>query len=728
MRIMSQLFCVAVVAVYVVQAGAEPYPFNDPNLPLEERVDDLISRMTLEEKMDQLRYDTSAIDRLNIPAYNWWNECLHGVARNGRATVFPQAIGLAATFDPDLIGQIGSAIALEGRAKYNACSAEDYRGRYQGLTFWTPNINIFRDPRWGRGMETYGEDPYLTALMGVRFVKGLQGNDPTYVMAAGCAKHFAVHSGPEGLRHEFDAVVSSKDLWETYLPAFEALVVDAKVEGIMGAYNCVNGVPCCAHPYLMQEVLRGSWGFDGYYVSDCGAIEDFHAGHRLVDTSEQAAAMALKTGCNLNCGETYRILLSALEQGLISETDIDRNLRELLPTRFRLGLFDPPERVPFSSISSEVIGCDEHRQLSYEAAVKSLVLLKNDGVLPMKKDPRKVYVTGPTATHVEALLANYFGVHEELTTILEGITGKVSPHTTVEYRPGAQLYQPNANPIDWYTNPAAESEVTVACLGISPLLEGEEGGAIASETKGDRMDLNLPPNQIEFLKKIREKANKLVVVITGGSPVTCQEVLDMADAVLWVWYPGQEGGKAVADVLFGDAVPSGRLPVTFPKSVDDLPAYEDYDMVGRTYRYMTKEPLFPFGFGLSYTRFEYSDLNLSADSVETGRPVTASVTISNRGEVAAEEVAQLYLTVENAPAPAPLYSLRGVQRVQLDPGEEKTVEFEITAELMQVVDQAGSRNIVPGNIKVIIGGSSPSERSTAMGAARPVSASFVVDG
>ncbi len=718
----------AIAAFCVVQVQAESFPFNDPALSIEDRIEDLISRLTVEEKIEQLRYAAPAIERLDIPAYNWWNECLHGVARNGRATVFPQAIGMAASFDEDMIKRIGEAIAVEARAKYNACSAQGYRERYQGLTFWTPNINIFRDPRWGRGMETYGEDPFLTSLLGVSFVEGLQGDNPDYLMAAGCAKHYAVHSGPEDVRHSFDAEVTAKDLWETYLPAFEALVVDGKVEGVMGAYNRVNGEAACASEYLIQDILRDQWNFDCYFTSDCGAIEDLYLGHKLVETAEEAAAMALKAGCNLECGDVYKVLPEAFAKGLITEEDLDRNLRELLPTRFRLGLFDPPERVPFSKITSEVIGCDEHRELSREAAVKSIVLLKNDNVLPMRKDYKKVYVTGPTATHVDVLLGNYFGVNEDMATILEGVVGKVSSHTTVEYRAGSLLDRDNANPIDWFSNPATESEVTVACVGIAPTLEGEEGGAIASPTKGDRMDLNLPENQMTFLRTIRPKAKKLVVVITGGSPVTCPEVMELADAVLWVWYPGQEGGNAVADVLFGDAVPSGRLPITFPKSLDDLPPFEDYDMEGRTYRYMTKEPMFPFGFGLSYTQFKYSNLRLNTQSVESGKSaVMATVTIANTGSVAAEEVAQLYLTVENAPKPAPLYSLKGVKRVKLNPGERMTVRFEITPDMMSVVDAEGKQGVVEGPIKVIIGGCSPVECAVDLGAPQPVTASFIVE-
>lgn len=707
--------------------GQYGYPFQDPALSIDERVEDLVGRLTLEEKMLQLRYDAAAVERLGIPAYNWWNECLHGVARNGRATVFPQAIAMAATFDLDLIGRIGSAIGDEGRAKFNVSAARGYRGRYQGLTFWTPNINIFRDPRWGRGQETYGEDPYLTSRMAVAFVKGLQGNHPKYLKAAGCAKHYAVHSGPEGLRHEFDAIVSKKDLWETYLPAFEALVTEANVQGVMGAYNRTNGQPCCAHPYLMVDVLRDMWNFKGYYTSDCWAIHDFYKGHKIVDTVEEAVALALRAGCNLNCGDAYHKIPEALKAGLITEEDIDRNLRELLPTRFRLGLFDPESMVPFSSISPDVIGCPKHKRLAYKAAAKSIVLLKNKNLLlPLNKEIGSVYVCGPMAAHIQALLANYYGLNENLETILEGITGKVSPHTSVKYRQGAMLNHENLNPIDWYSGVAAESDVTIACLGISQLMEGEEGEAIASATKGDRFDLDLPRNQMDFLKKIRANAKKLVVVLTGGSAITCSEVYEMADALLFVWYPGQEGGQAVADVLFGDYAPSGRLPLTFPKTVDDLPPYEEYGMKGRTYRYMEKEPLFPFGFGLSYTTFEYGELKLKRKEIKEGESIKAQLTVSNTGWIEAEEVVQLYITHLQASAQTPLYSLKGFKRISLKPGGQKKVSFEIKPAMMKRVNEKGGRVLQKGDFKITIAGACPSARSVALGAPKPVSATFLV--
>lgn len=715
----SSFYLLLFLLTTFLHAQDDLLPFQNPNLSIEERTEDLISRMTLEEKVAQLMYAAPAIERLDIPAYNWWNECLHGVARNGRATIFPQAIGLGATFDTDLIHQVGVAISDEARAKYNVATAHDQRGQYQGLTFWTPNVNLFRDPRWGRGQETYGEDPYLISQIGVSFVKGLQGDHPKYLKAAGMAKHYAVHSGPEGLRHEFDAQVSMKDLWETYLPAFEALVTEADVEGVMGAYNRTNGEPCCAHPYLMQEVLRDKWGFDGYFVSDCWAIVDFHSGHKVVETPAEAAALALNTGCNLNCGATYPELLASIEQGLTTEKMVDDNLRELLPTRFRLGIFDPVGTGPFDKIGPDVIGCDDHIKLSREAATKSIVLLKNENnTLPLSKDINSVFVCGPMATHAQALLANYYGMSSNLQTILEGVVGKVSPHTNVRYSQAALLDEENRNPMDWFSGEAAVSDVTIACVGISQLIEGEEGESIASRHKGDRVDIGLPPSQIEFLKKIHSKAKKLVVVMTAGSAISCPEVYEMADAILYVWYPGEQGGGAIGDVIFGDAVPSGRMPVTVPMAVNDLPPYEDYAMKNRTYRYMEKAPLFPFGFGLSYSSFTYSDFEVMDAKVKSYEPVQVKVTVTNQGEYRAEEVVQLYLSDLEASVDVPKYSLKSFDRVSLWPGESRTLFYSITPNMMMLVNEEGEKVLEKGMFKVYVGGSSPSQRSLTLGASQ----------
>jgi beta-glucosidase len=508
-----------------------------------------------------------------------------------------------------------------------------------------------------------------------------------------------------------------KDLWETYLPAFEALVTEAKVEGVMGAYNRTNGYPCSAHPYLMQEVLRKKWGFEGYFVSDCWAIVDFYQGHKVVETPPEAAAMALQAGTNLNCGSTYPELVKAVNQGLTTEEEIDKNLRELLPTRFKLGLFDPPGMVPFDTIGVSWIRKKEHVDLSLEAAEKSLVLLKNeDNTLPIDPSIASVFVTGPTAAHVQALLANYYGVSEDLKTILEGIIANVSPQTSVNYRQGALLDEPNRNPMDWFSGVAASSDVTIACLGISQLIEGEEGESIMSRHFGDREDIGLPQNQIDFLKKIRNNAKKLVVVLTGGSAIACPEVYEMADALIFAWYPGEQGGLAVGNTIFGKSVPSGKLPVTFPMSVEDLPPYEDYAMAGRTYRYMEKEPLFPFGFGLSYSSFAYGDLSLSSSSIDDTESVTVSATVTNTGEYAAEEVVQLYISDLSASVEVPRYALRGFQRVALQPGASQKVSFEITPKDLQLVNEDGERVLEPGDFRISVGGSVPSERSLELGA------------
>jgi beta-glucosidase len=712
-------FCAILVLSCSLGAQGFKFPYQNPALPLDKRIDDLVSRMTMEEKAGQLMYKSPAVERLDVPAYNWWNECLHGVARNGRATIFPQAIGMAAAFDTEMMQRIGDAIADEARAKYNVSVKNGYRGQYQGLTFWTPNINIFRDPRWGRGQETYGEDPYLTSRIGVAFVKGLQGDHPTYLKSAAMAKHYAVHSGPEKLRHEFDAKVSMKDLWETYLPAFEALVTEAKVEGVMGAYNRTNGDPCCAHPYLMQEVLRKRWGFKGYFVSDCWALVDFFAGHKIVPDAPAAAALALNTGCNLNCGSTYPQLPAAISQGLTTEQMLDANLRQLLPTRFKLGLFDPLGTTPFDQIGTEVIACEKHINLSREAAVKSIVLLKNkNNTLPLNKELASLFVTGPTAAHIQALLANYYGQSNDLRTILEGVMGKVSPQTSVHYSQGALLDEANRNPVDWFSGEAGAAEVTIACLGLSQLIEGEEGEAIASRHLGDREDIALPQNQVDFLKKIRANAKKLIVVITGGSAIACPEVFDMADALLFVWYPGEQGGNAVADIIFGDAVPSGRLPVTFPMSVKDLPPFEDYAMKNRTYRYAEKTPLFPFGFGLSYTNFTYSNLKLSKSKIGTNETLTVEATVTNTGKVRADEVIQLYLTDVVASVAVPKYSLKGFQRVSLWPGASKTISFAVTPDMLKLVNEKGEKVLEKGEFKIFVGGSLPSPRSLELGAAQ----------
>ncbi len=714
----NRVFLLVLLVVPFIPLKAQSFPFQNPELSMDKRVEDLISRMTLEEKVGQLIDAAPAIERLGVPQYNWWNECLHGVARNGTATIFPQAIGMAATFDTDLMHRIGQAISMEARAKYNLAVQNGAVEKYQGLTFWTPNVNIFRDPRWGRGQETYGEDPFLTSRIGVSFVKGLQGDHPQYLQAAGLAKHYAVHNGPENLRHEFNAESSMKDMWETYLPAFEALVKEAKVEGVMGAYNRTNGIPCNAHPYLMQEVLREKWGFDGYYVTDCGALSDFYEGHKLVKNAAEAAAMALNAGTNLNCGTTYLELIKSVKEGLTTESEIDKNLRQLLPTRFKLGLFEPQGTVPFDTIGPEWIRKEEHVALSLEAAEKSVVLLKNQNkTLPIDPEVKSIFVTGPTAAHIQALLANYYGVSPDMSTLLEGIVANVSPQTSIKYSQGALLDEPNRNPRDWFSGTAAISDVTIACVGISQLIEGEEGESIMSRNSGDREEIDLPENQINFLKTIRSRAKKLVVVITGGSAVACPEVYEMADALVFAWYPGEQGGMAVGNVLFGKTVPSGKLPVTFPKSVEDLPPYEDYSMKNRTYRYIEKDPLFPFGFGLSYSTFSYGEPALSKSSIQSSESVRVFGTLTNEGEYEAEEVVQLYISDVEAAVDVPKYALKGFQRLRLKPGQTSTFSFEISPQMLELVNEKGEKALEPGVFKIYVGGSVPSKRSLELGAA-----------
>ncbi|WP_223649582.1 glycoside hydrolase family 3 N-terminal domain-containing protein [Hymenobacter psoromatis] len=702
--------------------------FRDPKQPLSVRVNDLIKQLTLEEKAQQMLDQSPAITRLGMPAYSWWNEALHGVGRSAPATVFPQAIGLGATFDDDLALREATAISDEARAVYNAAIAKNYYVKYGGLTFWTPNINIFRDPRWGRGQETYGEDPTLTSRMGVAFVRGLQGDDPRYLKVAACAKHYAVHSGPEKLRHEFNAEPSPQDLRETYLPAFKALVQEAKVEAVMCAYNSVNGEPCCGNTFLLQEVLRKEWGFRGHVVSDCGALADFYEGHKVVKTQTEAAALALSRGVDLNCGDTYAKLPEAVRQGLIKESQVDSALAMLLRTRFKLGLFDGANATPYDQLGPEVVNSSAHRALAKEVALKSMVLLKNNGVLPLRPDLGKYYVTGPNATSVDALLGNYYGVNGQLTTILEGLAGAVQPGSQLEYKQGALLDRANINPIDWTTGDAKTTDAIIVVLGLTGVLEGEEGEAIASPHAGDRLDYNLPANQIDFLRKLRKDSKTpIVAVITGGSPMNLAEVHELADAVLLAWYPGEEGGHAVADLIFGKASPSGKLPVTFPKSLNQLPAYENYGMAGRTYRYLAAEPMYPFGFGLSYGKFTYSNLKLAKAKIGQQESAEVTATLTNVGTVAAEEVVQLYLThPPKVGAQTPLFALKNFRRIMLQPGTSTQVNFTLTPAQLALIDKNGAAYAPRGPVTVYVGGSLPSARSLALGVAKPASAVLTV--
>jgi beta-glucosidase len=824
-------------------------PYKNPNLPIQTRVDDLVSRMTLEEKVSQMMNGAPAIDRLGIPQYDWWNEALHGVARAGYATVFPQAIGLAATWDTKLMYDVADVISTEARAKHHEFIRNNQHGRYQGLTFWSPNINIFRDPRWGRGQETYGEDPYLTATLGVQFVRGLQGNDPRYFKVIATPKHYAVHSGPEPERHSFDAKAYERDLRETYLPAFRATIVEGKAYSVMCAYNRTNGEPCCANKRLMVDILRGEWGFNGYVVSDCGAIYDIWKFHKFVPTEMEASVLGVRAGTDLTCGTEYPTLVEAVKRGLISEAEIDTAVKRLMTARFRLGMFDPPEMVPYARIPFSQNDSPEHRQLALKTARESIVLLKNaNRTLPLKKNLKRIAVIGPNADAPEVLWGNYNGRPSRLITPLAGIKNAVSENTKVtyalgstlagepvvpvpasaltvngtepglkaeyfnnkelsgtaattrtderidfnwgRYKPtpelsennfsvrwtgklkapesgnytlgftaddGARLYLDGKLLVDaWASNPkktattqialeggrsydlrmeyfqnsreavaklvwsyaglpermieeavkaTREADASVVVLGISAGLEGEEMPvAVEGFRGGDRTDLSLPKSQEALLRAVVATGKPVIVVLLSGSALAVNWANDNAAAILEAWYPGGEGGTAVADVLFGDYNPAGRLPVTFYKSVDQLPAFTDYSMQGRTYRYFKGEPLYPFGYGLSYTNFAYSNLRFESKSVKPGEPMKVSVDVTNAGDRDGDEVVQLYLTDVAASSPVPIRTLVGFDRVSLRPKEKRTVTFTIAPRQMSLIDNSGKRVIEPGEFLINIAG------------------------
>jgi beta-glucosidase len=831
-------------------SGQTPVPpYQNTALPIEKRVDDLVARMTLEEKVSQMINAAAPIERLGIPAYDWWNETLHGVARAGYATVFPQAIGLAATWNQDLIHKVADVASTEARAKHHEFARQNDRGRYKGLTFWSPNINIFRDPRWGRGQETFGEDPHLTSRIGVAFVKGLQGDDPRYWKVVSTPKHFAVHSGPEPERHGFDAMTSERDLHETYLPAFRATVVEGKAAAVMCAYNRTNGEPCCSSQKL-NYILRQVWGFNGHIVSDCGAIDDIYKFHRVAKTEKEASAISVKAGTDLSCGMEYRSLVQAVKDGLISEAEIDVSLKRLMTARFRLGMFDPPEMVPYTRIPISVVNAPAHRELALRTARESIVLLKNENnTLPLKKDIKTLAVIGPNADAPEVLLGNYNGQPVKSVTPLEGLrekvgtatkvihalgstltgnagatvpasalpggfkgeyfnnkdlqgqpvlvrsdaqinfdwsrgrpapvvnedgfsvrwTGKFVPPETGQYQLGAmaddgvrvyldgqllvdawatdqlsqirtvmkeirleggrsydvrfEYYENIRNAITKFfwsfpgftekiteeaVNAARQADAVVLVLGISPALEGEEMTVnVAGFRGGDRTDIALPQAQEDLLKALQATGKPIIVVLLNGSALAVNQAAQNAPAIVEAWYPGEAGGTAIADVIFGDYNPGGRLPVTFYKSVDQLPPFEDYRMQGRTYRYFKGEPLYPFGFGLSYTRFKYDNLKLSAKSVKAGGDVRINVDVQNIGTRGGDEVVQLYLTDVAASVPVPIRSLAGIKRIYLDPGQKQNVSFTLTREQMTVIDDQGKRVIEPGEFLVSVGGKQP---------------------
>ena len=691
--------------------------YRDGSLPVTVRVDDLVSRMTLEEKMAQLVYDSPAIERLGIPAYNWGNECLHGVAQAGVATVFPQSIGLGATWDTELIHTVADAISDEARAKYHEALRQNRQRKYYGLTFFSPNVNIFRDPRWGRGQETYGEDPYLTARLGVAYVQGLQGDNPQYLKVVATPKHFAAHSGPEPERHRFNAEVDERDLRETYLPAFEACIREGKAFATMAAYSRLNGEADCASPKLLDEILRREWRFRGYVVSDCYGIKDILEHQHLASTIEQAISMALKAGTDLNCGNEYLSLPSALKQGMVTEADIDKAVKRVMEARFRLGMFDPQEKVPYAQIPFSVVDSRKHRQLSLRAARESIVLLKNDHhLLPLSKNLKSIAVVGPNANDVKALLGNYYGTPSLAVTPLVGIQQKVSPLTKVIFAKGCEPIEPPtiANSLDEAVRAANSADVVVVVLGLSGDLENEQF-EIEEEGFywGDRNSLDLPRAQEKLLEAVAATGKPTVLLLFNGGPVTTVWASEHAGAIVEAWYPGEEGGTAIADVLFGDYNPGGRLPVTVYKSVDQLPPFGDYKMAGRTYRYFSGEPLYPFGYGLSFTHFQYSNLQVDAAQIGTGESLRVSVEVKNSGAVCGDEVVQLYLTHLNAPVPVPIRALEGFSRVHLKTGESKVVSFDLSPRQLSVIDNGRKRVVVPGRVRIEVGGKQPGFRGMA---------------
>jgi beta-glucosidase len=854
---------VSLIAGFLVACSTAPQqpnpdtsrpPYLNPDFAIDRRVEDLISRMTLEEKVGQMLYDAPAVERLGIPEYNWWNEALHGVARAGRATVFPQAIGLAATWNTELMLRVATAISDEARAKHHESARRGRRGIYEGLTFWSPNINIFRDPRWGRGMETYGEDPFLTGALAVQFVRGLQGDDPTYLKTVATPKHYAVHSGPEPERHTFDAVVNERDLRETYLPAFRTSIIDAHAQSVMCAYNRYMGDPACASFALLEDILRGEWDFDGYVVSDCWAISDIYSHHKVVGTAAEAAAMSVAAGTDLNCGVAYDSLVVAVRQGLISEAAIDSSLGRLMRARFMLGMFDPPELVRYQSIPYSDNDSEKHRRLALETARQSIVLLKNQaGLLPLSKRLGTVAVIGPNADDVDVLLGNYNGLPSDPTTPLEGIRRAAGPETRVLYARGTDLAEnmpsmvlvpagvlsvsaeegvasgllaeyfdnhelegsPKATQIDdvvdfaWWDEPplvgmrpdsfsvrwtgiltvpttgtyalgiralggarlfvddslvvefsdrhvvltqwrdielsadrpnririeywdrrsdavvqfvwsppepdlkeqalvaARQADAVILFMGLSPRLEGEEMPVVVPGFRGgDRLDIGLPASQRDLMRAVVELEKPTVLVLLNGSALAVNWAAENVPAIVEAWYPGQAAGTAVADVLFGDYNPAGRLPITFYKSTDQLPPFDDYDMEGRTYRYFWEEPLFPFGHGLSYTTFAYRDLDLPI-TVTNGDDIELSVIVENTGQLVGEEVVQLYVTDLDASTPVPIRSLQGFQRVRLEPGQTRRVLFTLSPRQLSMIDSEYRRVVEPGTFEISVGGKQP---------------------
>ena len=685
--------------------------------------EELVSKLTIDEKIEQLTYQSPAIERLGVPSYNWWNEALHGVARGGTATVFPQAIGMAATFDTDLLRSIADAISTEARAKYNISSRKGDRDMYKGLTFWTPNINIFRDPRWGRGHETYGEDPYLTSRLGVSFIKGLQG-DGEVMKTSACAKHYAVHSGPEDLRHEFDAVVSEKDLRETYLPAFEACVKEADVESVMGAYNRTNGEVCCGSYRLLRDILRGEWGFKGHVVSDCWAIQDFHERHRVTKTPVESAALALNAGCDLNCGSIYLHLKSALMQELVSEEHITEAAVRLFTTRFKLGLFEETEydKIPYAKVA-----CKEHEDLSLKAAEESIVLLKNSDILPLDISKLKtIGVIGPNADSQLALKGNYYGTPSRCVTPLEAIHDIAGDQARVMYSVGCELTADRTEGLALANDRLAEaltiaeqSDVVIMCLGLDETLEGEEMDVGNHVGSGDKTDLLLPMVQRQLLEKVTEVGTPVILCLMAGSSIDIDYADRKCSAVLATWYPGARGGEAIANILFGKINPSGKLPVTFYRSTNTLPAFTDYSMIGRTYRYMTEMPLYPFGYGLSYGTIKIKLQNADAQIPGEG-DFKIDLMLENDSDKNLSDVLQVYIKASYSLFAPPNPVLCMFKRVNVPAGGQLGVSLAIPSESFSVINEQGIRIRPAGAWEIYAGVSQPDARSYELTGSKPI--------
>jgi beta-glucosidase len=683
---------------------AQPLPFRTASLPQAERVRDLLTRLTLEEKVSLLGYRSKPVDRLSIPAYNWWNEGLHGVARAGEATVFPQAIGMAATFDNRLLHEAASTISTEARAKYNLATAAGRREQYMGLTFWSPNINIFRDPRWGRGQETYGEDPCLTATMGTAFIKGIQGDDTRYLKASACAKHFAVHSGPEADRHTFDAIVDEKDLRETYLYSFKRLV-DSGVESVMCAYNRVNGEPCCTGPTLLHRILREEWHFNGHVVTDCGALDEIFARHKVLPGPVETAAAAIKAGVDLDCSTVLQQdVLKAVSTGLLTKDEVDSALAPLIRTQLKLGFFDEKAAVPFSSYGADSVHSEGHIAQARRLAAESMVLLKNDrGALPLNKDSlTSLMIVGPNAFSFDALAGNYHGVSSPMITFLEGLTAEAGPAVHVEYDQGCDYKDSIHFGGTWA---ASNCQTTIAVIGLTPVMEGEEGDAFLAPHGGDRVDLSLPAAHIAYIKALRKAIHDkpLIVVVTAGSAVDLTPILPYADAIILAWYPGEQGGNALADIVFGRTSPSGHLPVTFYRELGDLPAYKDYSLKGRTYRYYNGPVQYPFGYGLSYTQFAYAWQQQPKNSYSIRDSLTFSLTVNNTGTHDGDEVVQAYIEYPNADR-MPVRELKAFRRTSVPAHSSQSVALSIPMSELQKWDLAtGKWKLYKGNYKLVLG-------------------------